>query len=245
MGTEEYPLRASRLPGLLRCPMSAVADFLSELSESKPAADTGSAVHMAARAFHGPAKRDVAVSLEVMRQSLPKYPLADLGAAEQQFRFYAQDPRNKEAQIVLLEDESLLDIGGGVFVQGTLDQVRKVRGGLVLSDIKTGSSLEGPDMLTYYCAQLCCYQVMATEVLSEPVARAQIIRTKDYLQRRQGPVFWEAPWALCDAKVILAEVAEIVRAVREGVIRITPTVEGCKWCSLGSVGNCVKRRMKL
>lgn len=231
--------------------MSGVVDWLAEERGSGAAADTGSAVHMGARAFHGPAKKDVAIALEVMRQALPKYPLADLGSAEQQFRLYARDRRNAEADVVLCEEEGVLILPTPpgseepVFVQGTLDQVRRERGALVLYDIKTGGSYEGSDMPPYHAAQLCAYQLLATQILSEPVRRCVVIRTKDYMKSRPGPVFWECPWTLEDARSLMDEVRLEVGRIRSGLIRITPSCEQCKYCPLTSIGNCFKRRVQL
>jgi len=210
-------------------------------SDAGQAADTGSAVHMAARAFHTGCKGDVSASLEVMRRSLPKFPLADLGAAEQQFRCYAKDPRNKEAEIILCEAEHKIEVAPTIWVQGTLDQVRQERGGLVVDDIKTGGAYEGADMLPYHAAQLSAYMLMASDLLGERVRRCRIIRTKDYLKARPGPVFWEASWDYDSACRILEQVvAEVIR-MRSNQVRITPSAEQCKYCPAGSLQNCIRR----
>ena len=220
------------------------------------AADTGSAVHYAAKAFHTFAKGDVAAAIKAMEKNLPEYPLADLGTAEGHFRLYASDPRNKEAKIVLCEEkiEVRLEAPEGhieeVVIQGTLDQVRQEGGRLVVCDIKTGASAgEGDDMLNYYAAQLAAYQVGAANLLKQHVSAAAIIRTRDYLKTdrkknpKPGPVFWYASWTYADALSLLEEVRRAVGDVRSGRISVAPSTENCKWCPGGGIGNCLRRKI--
>lgn len=237
IGTAARPLRASSLPTLMRCPMSAVLAMVAE-EGSGGAADTGSAVHEAIRAFHTEAKRDIAAALRSMRDKLPTYPLADLGTAEEHFRHYAADPRNavhvegceKEVSLYLAEEE--------IVIVGHIDQIRP---GLVC-DVKTGASHEGPEMLLYAAYQLAAYQC----AIGAP--RACIIRTRDYPMGRKripGPVFWEAPWTLDDAWEMMAEVARTVSAIRRGEVRITASPEACRYCPAGNPGNCHTRRKEI
>ena len=220
------------------------------------AADTGSAVHYAAKAFHTFAKGNVAAALKAMEQNLPEYPLADLGTAEGHFRLYAADPRNKEAEIVLCEEKieiSLAPPEGDfetVEIVGTVDQVRQEGGRLVVCDIKTGASAgEGDDMLNYYAAQLAAYQVGAANLLKQHVGTACIIRTRDYLKTdrkknpKPGPVFWYASWGYNDALALLDEVRRVVGDVRSGRISVAPSAENCKWCPGGGIGNCLRRKI--
>ena len=225
-------------------------------NESGQAADTGSAVHYAAKLFHTSAKGDVAKAIKEMERSLPEYPLADLGTAEGHFRLYASDPRNKDAKIVLCEEkiEVILPPPEGhseeVVIQGTVDQVRQEGGRLVVCDIKTGASAgEGDDMLNYYAAQLAAYQVGAATLLKQHVSSAAIIRTRDYLKTdrkknpKPGPVFWYASWTYNDALALLEEVRRVVGDVRSGRISVSPSAENCKWCPGGGVGNCLRRKI--
>lgn len=220
------------------------------------AADTGSAVHYAAKAFHTSAKGDVAAAIKAMESNLPEYPLADLGTAEGHFRLYAKDPRNSDAKIILCEEKievSLAPPDGhteAVVIQGTLDQVRQEGGQLVVCDIKTGASAgEGDDMLNYYAAQLAAYQVGAAQLLKQHVGTACIIRTRDYLKTdrkknpKPGPVFWYASWSYSDALLLLEEVRRVVGDVRSGRISVAPSAENCKWCPGGGLGNCLRKRI--
>jgi len=255
-GSETCPVRASRLPALLRCPLNAVLEMLGENS-SGPAADTGSAVHKAAAAYHTTAKRDVAASLAEMRTFLPEYPLADLGTAEQQFRHYAADPRNQEANVVLCEAKVTVVLSPPegdttpIEIHGRLDQVREYRGVLTVYDIKTGGVMEGDEMLSYAAAQLAAYQVGASELLGKRVASACIIRTKDYLKTgrkktpKPGPVFWSASWVYEDAVALMEEVRRIVGEIRRGHCRVSPSAENCRYCPGAGVANCLGRRRAL
>ena len=257
-GSEVYPIRASRLPSLLRCPMGAVIEMIGD-GTSGPAADTGSAVHLAASAYHTVAAGDFAAAMKSMREHLPEYPLADLGAAEHQFRFYVADPRNT-ARVILCEAKIRIALpppegdstASPVIITGQLDQVRESLGGvLTLYDLKTGGSMEGPAMLATHCAQLAAYQVGASVLLGRDVVGCGIIRTKDYLkldrkrQPKPGPVFWEAAWTLADARAILDEVRRVVGDIRSGKIRISPSAENCRYCPAVGVANCIARRKSL
>jgi len=220
-----------------------------------PAADTGSAVHKAAAAFHQ--QKDFAAAMRVMRDSLPEYPLADLGTAEQQFRYYHGDPRNSEANVILCEQKVRLTLAPPegdttpITITGQTDQVREARGVLTVWDIKTGGVMEGDEMLSYAAAQLAAYQVGASVLLGRKVAGAGIIRTKDYLKQdknkdpKPGPVFWHAPWTYEDAVVLLDEVRRIVGEIRRGHCRVSPSAENCRYCPAASVANCLTRLKSL
>lgn len=248
------PLRASQLPSLLRCPRGLLLTLQCE-GESGQAADTGSAIHKAIAAFHTHTKGEIAAAMKVMEQHLPEYPLADLGTAEMHFRHYAKDPRNKEAKVVLCEEKLSLALPPpqgcteAVEIHGTTDQVREEEGGLVVWDVKTGSSAEGHEMLSHHAAQLAAYQVGAAKRLGVPSVRAGIIRTKDYLKTdrqrkpKPGPVFWNASWRYSDAVLLLEEVRRIVGDVRSGRISTAPSSENCRYCIGGGIGNCLARRI--
>lgn len=252
-GTEAFPLRASKLPALLRCPRGALIEMMAE-SDSGPAADTGSAVHLAVAEFHRN-RGDVAAAIKAMIDNLKEYPLADLGTAEGHFRCYAKDPRNAEARVILCEERICVRLPAPegdtpateIVINGTLDQVREEGGSLTVWDVKTGGMLEGIDMLPYHAAQLAAYQVGATLALARPVNRAGVIRTRDYLktdrkkQPKPGPVFWQGPWSLADAKLILEHVRQVVGDIRRGQIAVAPSAENCRYCPAGNVANCLRR----
>lgn len=219
---------------------------------SGPAADTGTAVHAAAEHWHKNT-REFAAALKAMKDNLPRYPLADLGAAEQQFRHYCNDPRNQSANVILCEAkiQVILEAPEGdtspVVINGTLDQVRQEGSALTVVDIKTGGSMEGQEMLDSHAAQLAAYMVGAAKLLGRPVYQAAILRTKDYLKTdrskkpKPGPVFWYASWGRKEADRMLEEVRRIIGRIRRGEVSFAPSAENCRYCPGGGVANCLGR----
>lgn len=248
------PLRCSLLPRLFRCPMSVVIEYLDGGDGGGPAADTGSAVHFAARAWHTVSGKEVALSVNLMRMAVDKYPLADLNSAEEQFRHYANDPRNTAAQVILCEAKVNIILAPpegdteAVVIVGTLDQVRRSEGRLTLWDIKTGAP-EGVDMLNTHAMQLAAYQYGASLALAEPVRFAGVIRTKDYLKKdrhrnpKPGPVFYEAPWSYAQLPLLLDMIRRYVGDIRRGDVRISPGDEACRYCV--GLANCLRRNREL
>jgi RecB family exonuclease len=235
-GTEARPLRASSLPRIIRCPWAAIMEAYSESGASGPAADTGTAVHFAVALWHREAQQDTRVALEVMRRSHDRFPLADLDEAAVHVTDYAGDPRNKAADIVFVEQKVTVTLPapeGDVIICGTLDQVRRDKHGRwTVWDLKTGKP-DGWDMLHEHALQLAAYQI------GVEAPRAGIIRTQDYRRRNgPGPVFWEAPWGLTDARVMLQSVVRAVLAIRRGTVHIGPGSH-CRWCPAGGLAGCL------
>lgn len=253
IGTEANRIRASSLPGLMRCPWQWVMEQLKMTeNESGQAADTGSAVHRAAKSFHDLAtKGDVAAAIRAMRASLNDYPFADLEAAGEQFFLYAKDPRNINAVVSLNETEVNLTLPphetdktqASIVIRGHVDQVRRMNGRLAVVDIKTGSP-EGDMMLHHAAYQLAAYQLAAGVLLGQRIEHAFILRTKDYLKKKCGPVFWQAPWKLSDADRMMLAVRRMVARIRNG--EIDPIAgDHCRYCELGSIANCVPKLIQL
>lgn len=257
--TRAKPLRASSLPKLVACPLGCLMSLVDEESVAGQAADTGSAVHMAARAWHTLCGKDTRAALAVMQGALGQYPQADLDSAAEQFQWYAKDPRNQEAEIILCEAQVTVAIPPceddpteeEVCIVGHVDQVRKEGNNLIVWDIKTGKRLYGLDMLNEYAFQLVGYQLAAEGALKQPVKGAGIIRTQDYLMKARdrrtpnpGPVFWKAPWRYRDLPGITRAITRVVSMIRQGKLYIGPG-EHCRWCKLGGVGNCVPELIQL
>lgn len=248
------PLRSSKLPDLMRCPLKEVLMFLGESDSSGPAADTGSAVHHAvANAHRGVSPAD---AMAAMRAAGGEFPLADFGEADLHFRPYAKDPRNQEAKVVLLEQRVDFKIkaaasdptGEAVIVRGTLDQVRAEGGRLYVWDVKT-SLKEGYDLLQEHAYQLAGYVVGAEQTLGKEVWPGGIIRTRGYRKRgvtSASPpgVFWHAAWGRDEAHLMMREVAEMVARVRRGEFWPSPGPQ-CQWCPAREVTQCVPRLVKL
>ena len=259
-GTKDMPLRASILPDLARCPFGGLLKVVAEMDVCEddeagggPAADTGSAVHMAARMFHTHAEGNPSVAIRVMREALSLYPQADLDAAEAQFRCYAKDPRNINANIVLVEQRVKVQIDPApddptqeaIWIQGTLDQIREEEGRLIVWDIKTGAS-GGWDMLNKHALQLAAYLLGGALHLEREVSKVGVIRTRDYLSRgKPGPVFWRAPWGHRQASSLLDAIRHRVADIRRGRLSNVPG-ESCRFCvARQGVGECLPRRVEL
>jgi hypothetical protein len=181
-----HPLRASSIPLLMKCPMTAALRFLEDGDSSGVAADTGSAVHKAVHAWHTNGQ-DYGAALAAMREGVAAYPLADFHDAELHFAPYCADPRNQKAVIVATETRVEFEAEKGVHVRGTFDQVRRTPDGrLTLHDLKTGQA-EGWDMRGQYLYQIAAYCVGATQALGGPVHPGSIIRTRGYRKRASCP----------------------------------------------------------
>lgn len=209
--------------------------------QGSEAADTGSAIHRAAKVWHD--EKDYSVAVGAMRHEIDRYPLADLDTAEKTFRHYASDKRNQEAEVVYLEKEIELEIEPAetdptqekIYIKGTLDQIRRSRGHNYVWDIKTGKRLTGFQMLQEHCWQLCIYWISALTLV--PIIGAGVIRTQDYYTRNQQ-VFWEAPWSQSHAEHMIKSLAYYVANVRRGDIAVNPGEPHCGYC-LGGIANCV------
>ncbi len=244
--TAEEPLRCSRIPSLMQCTWRHQLLDLGLIGDgdSGKAADTGSAMHLAARAWHMTGGKEAAVAIGVMRSKLDEYPLADLDDAAKLFRAYAADKRNREAKIILLEEKLELVLepsktdptGEKVVIWGTCDQVREMDGKLVMVDLKTGSPY-GYQMLDSHAYQLAAYMLGASIKLKRPVEGAAILRVKDYFSKTPAPVIWHAPWGYREAVEMMYHVTRAVALVRSRQAFANPG-EHCRWCPKKSLINC-------
>lgn len=255
-GTAEYPLRASGLPSLMRCPWRAVllaAEFVQD--QSGKAADTGSVVHLAAKLWHGGQGVDAVISS--LPASLTEFPLADLDDAGAQFRAYTEDPRNSALPLVLCETKIEVSLpcsekdptGKEILIHGTLDQVRHGNRGLEVWDIKT-SSRDVWTILHDYTYQLAVYALGAEKLLGKPVHPGGFIRTRTYTKRGVNPaaspdaVFLSVPWGREHISAILDGVREVVAHVRAGELWIGPG-EHCSYCPAKGIDVCLPKLVSL
>jgi RecB family exonuclease len=248
-GSAEQPLRASALPMLVRCPFSFMLALSNIDEDSIPgvAADTGSAVHFAARAWHTVSRKDNQEALELMALNRNDYPAADLERAKRHAEKYFADPRNQQAKIVLCEEKISVTIEAApedvtkrpIVINGTLDQVREENGQLAVWDIKTGKRLSGYAMLDDHCLQLAAYMLGAKQKLNRRIAKSGIIRTEDYVSRGAAkPVFWASPMTQDDALLHMLSVRRIVAMIRNRHLYHAPG-EHCNWCLPGKTSECL------
>lgn len=249
-GTEEHPIHPSGIRMLLLCPWRSVVKFLVEGEEaSGPAADTGSAVHVAVYEFHR--GKGAADALGGMSARAQDYPQADLREAAELFLKYAADPRNRDAEVVLCEEPIAFSISPApedptqapIQVIGTLDQVRMVDGQPKLYDVKT--SKRDPILLTHlYAYQMAAYCVGASIKLNRTVEPGAIICPRRYgADPGRSPAFFHFAWSFSDIPQMLSGLRHTVAAIRAGHVWHVPN-EDCNYCMLRTPDVCLPQLQK-
>lgn len=255
-GTIDFPLHPSALRTLIDCPWRMVSLFLNTFdSEGGPAADTGSAVHAAAHAFHD--GKEVAASLAIMQAKLSEYPKADLLDAADLFLKYSGDTRNKEAKVICSEVKIGFQIeaakedptGEPLIFEGRLDQVREVGSQLKVYDLKS-SKKDQVTLLHEHVFQMAAYCVGASMLLKKRVDPGALILVRRYKNSdySNAPVFWHYPWTFEDCAQILDVVRHRVAEIRRGIIYHNPREEQCHWCHERTPDLCLpklQRELKL
>lgn len=246
-GTDKWPLHPSGIRTVLTCNWSTIMRRLLEsIDEAGPAADTGSATHVAVREMHR--GKELAACIAAMHAESSKYPNADLNDAAAMFLKYASDPRNRDAEVVCTERQISFDIAPApedktqapIHIEGTVDQVRRVNGVLKVADLKT-TKKEALETLYKHTTQLAAYCVGATIALGEPVDGAMLILPRKYKDNvATSPVFWHYPWRLQDTEQILQPLRHVVARIRNGDVWHNPS-DLCIWCAAGGPDNCLPR----
>ncbi len=241
--TELHPIRCSSLPSIVQCPWKVAAMFLSlATDESGEAADTGSLVHKGVEYFH---RHDHAAGLEELRRSRDLFPRGDVTEAERHYAAYCADPRNRNAEILAVEEKVTFQIpaapedptGKPIYVSGTLDQRRLTHGAPKIWDLKTGK--RSPiQMLRGYALQLSGYSVGAN---CEP---GGFIRSAGYLVKGAGVeptgVFLEFALSLEQCRRLLDAVRLQVARIRAGNVAPIPG-DHCLWCPMQSPEQCLRK----
>lgn len=245
--TAEFPLHPSGLNVLVECPWRAAMIHLltGAGDEGGPAADTGSAMHLAAATLHRGSS--IADSIEAMGEGIRKYPQADLGEAAAMFLKYASDSRNTSAKLLLVEEPVEFSIaphrtdptGAPISVIGTVDQVREdEHGRLWVTDIKT-SRKDPIEVMNKSTFQLAAYCVGAAQKLNRKVHGAQILMPRKYgADPSRSPVFWPYTWGWDDLEQILLAIRKRVAEVRAGDLYHVPNGD-CKWCHCRTPDVCL------
>lgn len=248
-GSVKYPIRASFIPKIFQCPLRAVLMFMKECEDSSgPAADTGSAVHEAIEQWYRN-KFAVRDAVEAMRLSLPKFPLADMHDAEQQFLCYAADPRNARAKIIASEEEIRFTIGDDIHIWGHLDQVRDNDGKFQLYDVKT-SKRHGLTIMREHALQQAAYCVGMTAKLGRTVHPGAIIMTRQYMRKGCDPrtspvgVYFEYAYSYDCCKIMLDGLIDIVQLIRSGSMWANPG-DYCEYCPAGGPDYCLPKFLKM
>lgn len=252
IGTEEQFLRPSKLDRLVVCTMQHALDIaIDEEDGSGQAADTGSLVHSAVAEFHLAKSVDegIKAAWAALSVNAGKFPLADSNEARLFLKPYLEDPRNTRAKIHAVERLVKLTLpphetdptGKPVHIQGTLDQIREETGQLWVMDLKTGKPL-GFDMVHAHTYQQAAY-TLAAKAEGFPVVGAKLIRNWGYRHRGANlpspeGVFWEMPFDLETAEILLDRVRVAVARLRSGEIEFGPGHQ-CTFCRHGGLAACL------
>lgn len=205
---------------------------------SGEAADTGSAVHAGCAEWHK--EHDYDTALAALKESVGRYPKADIGKAGRHFQAYTKDPRNIEAKVEACEKKVKLRLAKDVFVFGTLDQIRlHPDGTLRVWDIKTGARLTGWEMIHEHAYQLAAYALAATDVIGRDVLPGGFIRTDSYLKRTPTQVFWPSGLSLSQCRMMMRDVLRKVFTIRNGVVPAAIPGTHCSFCPAGELLNCL------
>jgi hypothetical protein len=258
-GSEHAPLRCSMLDGLNRCPMKHVLMYLDEAEDlAGEAAATGSVAHAAIAAYHRAAGHEegVEAGLAAIRACLDRFPRARPEDATRHFSDYTADPRHQAAEVVAVERPVRLILPPAegdptrreFVIEGTLDQVRRHDGRLLVVDVKNGA-LPGWQMLHDHLFQVCAYAAAATAELGEPVEPGYLIRTQGYRKKGICPadapegVFWPFGLTPGHCRLYLDQVRELVARIRRGDVSFGPGLH-CSYCPLQGIWGCTARAEK-
>lgn len=236
-GTREYPLRPSSLHKLVKCPMSVLIPFFFvNDGEGRPGAQTGSLVHAGVEAFHR-ADGSAIAAREAMAEAVATFPEGDRDKAARWLDAYVADPTNQSAAVVCNEQKVELDFEG-MFVRGTLDQVRRNDDGtLVVWDLKTGTSLQADDVVAEYQFQQAAYVLAARQTLNLPVGPGGIIFAAGY-DKPRGRRFLPMGVRVEDCEQLMREVVREVQHIRSGGRAYRPAADHCKWCDYKPYPQC-------
>lgn len=233
--------------------MLELADDMND--EGGAPAQTGSAVHAGVAEFH----RMYGDSLfnrkkgawDAIAKAMPKFPLADETEVRLFITPYMDDPRNIDADCILIEQQVEFTLephptdptGEKIYVEGTLDQVRRERNLAKVWDLKTGRKT-GWELIHDHAIQLAAYTVGANQLgLKEEIHPGGIIRAAGYRTRdksRVAPdgVFWDCGYTLLDIPLILETVTLQVAFIRSGHA-VFGTGPHCTYCEFGGLVGCI------
>ena len=254
--SEKEPLHCSMLDSLNRCPMKHVLMYIEEYEDlAGEAAATGSAAHAGIAAYHRSLTHEegLEAGLAAVRASLESFPRADLNNAAQHFTQYVADPRHQTAKIIAVERPVRLVLppadddptGLNIVIEGTIDQIRREDGRLIVVDVKTGGT-PGWQMLHDYLFQIAGYAAAATAELGETVEPGYLIRTQGYRRKGVNPaeapegIIWPLRLSLTQCQIYLDQVRGLVAQVRAGSVRFGPGMH-CSYCPMQGIWTCTAR----
>ena len=252
----DKPIRCSYLRWIASCTVRAALDFTEETpDEGGAAAQIGSLTHKGVEAFHlttGPQAKRFAAAMEAMRRFLPDYPLADFDEARLNLTPYCADPRNQAAEIIAIEREIRFQLTPHpidatkqlIYVKGTLDQLRRENGKLLVCDLKTGQP-SGYQMVHDYAYQMAGYVIGARQNGFPEAEPGYIIRTRAYRERSAilpspAGVYWHLPFTAEKCEWLLDAVRLNVALIRMGLVNYG-TGPHCTYCTHKGLEGCLAK----
>lgn len=235
--------------------MRASLDYIEPLLEDEggAAAQTGSLTHKGVEAFHstkGIQSAKVEAAMEAMRRFLPEFPLAEFDEAKLFLQPYCADPRNQTAEIMAIErridfqlqPHGIDSTGQPIYIQGTLDQIRKEDGRTLICDLKTGMP-SGYQMVHDYAYQIAGYTVGARQNGFPNAEPGYLIRARRYRERTAtlpspDGVYWHMPFTFADCEMLLDAVRLNVALIRMGIVNFG-TGPHCCYCVHGGLSGCL------
>jgi len=235
-GSEDWPLRPSKLKSLVSCPMSVYLDgIMIGDDEGGPGAQTGSVVHAGVEAFHRTmgdpiTRREEATA--AARAALPTFPAANENNAFRWLSAYTNDTQNITANVTHIEEKVCLIIPAepDIVIRGTLDQVRQdSQGRYTVWDLKTGTSLSADEVVDEYQFQQAAYVLAARQTLGLNILPGGIIYAAGY-DKPRGRRFLPMGVDLDDCEAMMEVVKSRVLDIRAGKREFTPSNSACFWC---------------
>lgn len=261
---KQNPIRCSKLAHIAKCSARIYMLMLTgdEDDEGGPAAQTGSLTHAGVAAFHDNKSRLLSVrkgaAWEAIANAAPKFPLAEQDEVRLFITPYMDDPRNINAVILAVEQKveftlpphDLDPTGELIYVEGTLDQIRKWpnRPKPCIDDLKTGKKT-GWEMIHDYATQIAAYTHAARQCGFPDVEPGHVIRNYAYRVRgaaKPSPdgVFWAMPFKWNDVSDLLETVRLGVALIRMGIYNFNPGPH-CTFCEFGGLTGCKDKQRKL
>ncbi len=251
-GTDEMPLRPSKLGDMAKCPMSVVLRYC-DTDEGNPAAQTGSIVHDVIEAYHrGATQKEALARIKPLEQ---RFPLGDPDKARKWATAYFTDTENIGAKIEFLEQpvtcrlratgeiplEPCEPLPDDVVIRGTLDQVRRMPDGtLLVWDVKTGTSKTADEAVSEYQRQQAAYVVGAIQSLNRTIRPGGLIFVAGYDKpraRRHLPMRAD----LTHVVNLLRDVVVDTLNIRRGHRSYRPSEGACKYCPYKLYPSCCTR----
>lgn len=259
------PIRCSKLASIYKCSMRVVMLYDEEDTEGGPAAQTGSVVHAGVAEFHrlenDPHSTRKKAAWDAINVAMTKFPLADATEVRLYITPYMEDPRNIDCRMIAVEQEVEFTLephpfdetGQKVYVQGTLDQIREVRNGGEIWDLKTGKKT-GWELIHDHAVQIAAYTIGAKQWIKgrpypTPIEPGGIIRAMGYRARTAegcspDGVFYSMPYTSNELELILENVLMHVAMIRRGYATFGPGPH-CTYCEFGGLAGCTQRYREL